>query len=532
MMKLLIADDEPLVQIGLKSMLDWASLGIEICGTAANGEQAYSLIVRERPEIVISDIKMPLLSGLELAKKCRQEFGRLPVFIILTSYEDFQFAREALSFQAADYLIKLELTAETLQNAIRHAQQVVQECRKLEEPAEVLSTSDLALFQERFYIRLITGLFETPAQFHRQATEFQITFDASAYMAASIRLLGNESNPLTQKQKITLNRSTLQMFREMMSKYLPCQVISLDIQYFAVIFFVPEEHLSDICDYLRKALTQTLDMLYNYYTVTLFCSVGPMVKLPLEISGSYQDAKQFIPTTGDNSRILFTENQASLENHNVFSLSLFREDIREAFEESNEDALRDILDNIIDLLSQNRVQVAQAMDAASSILHLTINLMTNGSETAAEIFKDEADGYQSLYRLTSVPQIIVWLRKLEAGLRKALMDQKKKTGNYLVDNVKKYIASNIDQRLTLQNTALTFNISPNYLSQLFKKYTEIGFNEYVAQKKIEKAKELLKQGDLKVYEIADQLGFENAFYFSKVFKKFEGCSPRDYQNGK
>lgn len=532
MIKLLIADDEPLVQIGLKSMVDWASLGVEICGTASNGEQAYHLISQENPEIVISDIKMPLLSGLDLAKKCRQEFGRLPVFIILTSYEDFQFAREAVSLQAVEYLIKLELTPESLTNAISHAKQEVLEFKKLSAP-EVFSSSDLALFQERFFIRLLNGLFESPAQFQRQAQDFQISFHSSGYIAACVRLFENEAISLNQKQKLTLNRSTLQMFREMMSKYLPCQVVSLDIQYFSVVFFISEEHASDYREFLTNALQQTLDMLYNYYTVTLFLSIGKLVSDPLDLSASYHDAKQFIPTTGSHSRILFADDQTSLKSeHNVFNLSLFREDIRKAFEESNEDSVKDILTNIMELLSQNQVHLAQAMDAASSILHLTINLLENGDATASEIFSEEPEGYQALYRLTSVEQVIEWLQQLKNGLMKALKDQKKNSSNYLVDNVKKYIASNIDQHLTLQNTALTFNISPNYLSQLFKKYAGIGFNEYVSQKKIEKAKVLLKQGQLKIYEIADQLGFENAFYFSKVFKKFEGCSPRDYLNGK
>lgn len=533
MMKLLITDDEPLVQIGLKSMLDWASLGIEICGTAANGEQAYQLVKELKPDIVIADIKMPVMSGLELAGKCYREFGRPPVFIMLTSYEDFHYAREALSFQAVDYLIKLELTPQTLKDAIFHACQTVMEYRKLAVQPETFSSSTLTLFRERFYLRLLNGLFETPAQFERQMQEFQITFSSSAYLAACIRLMENDTRPLTQEQKLVLNRSTLQMFREMISKYLPCQVISLDIQYFAVIFFVPEEHLSDIRSYLRTALKQTLDMLYNYYTVTLFCSVGCMVTVPMDLSVSYHDAKQFVPTTSGESHILFAEEQGDqISDHNVFNISVFREDIRRAFEESNEDALRGILDNIILLLSGKRVQTAQAMDAASTLLHLTLNLFPNGSKIASDIFKDQPDSYQSLYHLTSASQITDWITCLKNGLLSSLSIQSRQPNHYLIDNVKKYINSNIDQRLTLQDTALTFNISPNYLSQLFKKCTDVGFNEYVAMQKIERAKELLKQGQFKVYEIAEQLGFENAFYFSRVFKKFEGCSPREYLNNR
>ena len=527
-MKVLIADDEPLIQIGLKSMLADSSLDLQLCGSASNGEQAYQMILAQRPDIVISDIKMPIMSGLELAKKCLQELGRIPVFVILTGYEDFQFAREALSFQAADYLIKMELTNETLDEALRKAERAVLEYQKLtrkESPAIL----DLAYYRDRFFIRLLNGLFEGQEQFERQCLEFQLSFDAPGYAAAYIRIREKEEKPLTREEKFLLNQSTLEMFQEIISKFLPCHVVSLDAQYFAAVFFLPEEHKDAPLEYLRSALSQTIAMLHNYYSVTVFCSIGTVVSSPLEIPVSYQDAKQFIPAARTDSPVVFAEEQlARVKEHNVFSLSLFREEIRRAFEESNGEALKEILDNIRELLSQNHVSTAQALDAASSILYLTINLMEDGVSTVNDIFREDPEGYQTLYRFSSVSQILSWLSRLENGLLKALDEQDKRPNNSLVENVKKYIDCNLNQRLTLQNTAMIFNISPNYLSQLFKKHTEIGFNEYVAQKKIEEAKRLLKQGNLKIYEIADQLGFENAFYFSRVFKKIEGLSPSEF----
>lgn len=527
-MKVFIADDEPLIQIGLKSMLADSALDVQLCGSASNGEQAYQMILAQKPDIVISDIKMPVMSGLELAKKCLQELGRIPVFIILTGYEDFQFAREALSLQAVDYLIKMELTKETLDAALKKAERAVLEFRKLS-LTENPPLLDLRYYRDRFFIRLLNGLFEGPEQFERQCREFQLVFDTPGYMAAYIRLTDNKEKLLTRDEKFLLNQSTLEMFQEMISKFLRCQVISLDVQYFAAVFFIPEGWTENPAEQLERALSQTLAMLHNYYSVSLLCSIGAMVASPLEIPVSYQDAKQFIPTADAAHPIVFAGEQlAQGKEHNVFSLSLFREDIRKAFEESNGEALQEILDNIRELLSQNHVSTAQALDAASSILYLTINLLEDGVSIVNDIFRDDAEGYQTLYRFSSVAQILSWLSRLENGLLKALEEQAKRPNNALVENVKNYIDCNLNQRLTLQNTAAVFSISSNYLSQLFKKHTEIGFNEYIAQRKIEEAKKLLKQGDLKIYEIADRLGFENAFYFSRVFKKVAGVSPSEF----
>ena len=123
MIKLLIADDEPLVLVGLKSMINWDEFGISICGTARNGEQALEIIEKERPQLVIADIKMPLKNGFEVMEECRQKFNPGPLFIILTSFEEREFLRKAITLSAIEYLIKVELTPQSLSEAhiFRHS---------------------------------------------------------------------------------------------------------------------------------------------------------------------------------------------------------------------------------------------------------------------------------------------------------------------------------------------------------------------------------------------------------------------------
>lgn len=150
MYKLLIVDDELLVQIGIQSMLSWNELGISICGTALNGQSALKIIEEQAPDIVIADIKMPVMDGLELAKICREHYGTgKPYFIILTSYEDFHMAKEALSYQVSDYLVKLELTPQTLQNAV---EKVLLKIRQTENTKNNTNVT-VYPFYDKFFIR-------------------------------------------------------------------------------------------------------------------------------------------------------------------------------------------------------------------------------------------------------------------------------------------------------------------------------------------------------------------------------------------
>lgn len=190
----------------------------------------------------------------------------------------------------------------------------------------------------------------------------------------------------------------------------------------------------------------------------------------------------------------------------------------------------DIFTSIIELFSDKPTHNVQAMDAAGNILYLSLSLLRGGEQIVSEIFRDRPNGYRSLYELTGVEQIMEWLTVLRDGLYDSFSTHKKDYKNHIVAHVKKYINEHIEEKLTLNKVAEVFNISPNYLSILFSKYNDMGFTDYINQSKIQAAITMLEKGDLKVYEISDILGFESAFYFSRVFKKVTGLSPRDYVN--
>ncbi|MGL6197333.1 MAG: response regulator transcription factor [Lachnospiraceae bacterium] len=524
MMKLLIADDEPLVQIGLKSMIDWGALGIELCGTAANGDAAYELILQYRPEIVITDIQMPCSSGLELGKRCLDELGHLPVFIILTSYENFEYARAAMRFQAVDYLVKIDLSPQSLTDSVRKAIEQVQ-LLKQQDSAYAESVSSLDMLKERFYFRLLNNLFESMEQFIHQAGEYQISLDYAGYAVASIRLLQDQDIPFNAYDQ------TLHMLEELLSRYIPCRIIALDTRYLAVIFFINADQLGNWQENVQSALENTFEMLYKYYNVSFFTSIGRLVSEPLELSSSYYDSKQIMGYLKKESPLLFWDNLPGTSTlRNVFNLSLFRNDIIRAFEELDEQSLHDIFHNVITLLSSDHTHLSQAVDAAGSILNLSITLLSNGTDIVNEIFQDEPDSYLSLYRMKSPAAIITWLERLEEGLYRAFGENKKVSKNALAAHCCQYIKEHIHERIYLQDIADTFGVSPNYLSQLFKKNMEIGISEYITNQKIDESKRMLRATNLKIYEISDQLGFESSFYFSKVFKKITGTSPKDYRN--
>jgi two-component system response regulator YesN len=170
------------------------------------------------------------------------------------------------------------------------------------------------------------------------------------------------------------------------------------------------------------------------------------------------------------------------------------------------------------------------MDAACNMLYMAISLLPGGEDMVTRIFAAESGGYREIYRMNSVEAISAWLSKLGDGCCEILHSRRQNYKQQMVNNVQDYIRRNLGKRLSLHEVAAVFNVSPNYLSQLFTRYAGEGFVEYITAARIAAAREMLARGEGPVYEIAEKLGFESAFYFSKVFKKLEGISPREFMN--
>lgn len=525
MYKLLIVDDEPLVQIGVQSMLNWAELGIEVCGTAVNGAKALDMIKQYFPEIVITDIRMPIMNGLELVRTCRDTYGKIPLFIVLTSYEEFHLVRKALSYQVVDYLVKLELDSSSLMDSVKRALERLNELKN----TEVLRSSGrplLQIYHDKFFLRLLHNLFETEEQFELQKKDLDLSFADRYYVAAHCEIQDSARN-MAHEQLMNLCAGTLQMVRDILNKHLPCYVVSLDMKHFSVIF-----HFSSISEsgenQMMDALKNAYDMVYNYFNVRLLIGVGSVEDLPLKISSSYQNARIAFSSASLEAPIQ-SYNQAGPDAYkNSFNITLFKNDITRAFEEFDTDVLYSTLTQIMDVFSTNPMRCLQAVDGACNILYLAISLLPNGEETICEIFSEYSDGYRSIYRLNHVDQVVEWMAVLRDGLCDILNARRSAYKSHVITNIQKYIQNHLEERLTLNQVSAVFGLSPNYLSALFKKTCHVGFSEYISQMKISKAKTMLLEQDMKVYEVADRLGYESAFYFSKVFKKVTGISPREF----
>jgi two-component system response regulator YesN len=530
MYKLLIIDDEPLIQAGIRSMVDWNEIGVSVCGVASNGQIGWNIMEEQKPDIIITDIKMPIMSGLELLKKTRETYKEndYPAFIILTSYEEFQMAKEALTYHATDYLVKIDLTPDTLKSAVLRAINVLPKPKR-EEYADTISANDIQSFRDKFFIRLLNNLYDSPSQFELLKSELEIPFSYSAYQCCYFEMFNESVDRMDISKQVILYSNSFQMLKELSVKYFNAYFVTLDRKHGAIIIFYNDAVDIDI----RDALNQICNTIQSYYQTSLKIGVGNVVNAPLLISDSYQAARIAFRSINCESGINLSEDKninSPLDSHMVFNMSLIKDDLSKAFSEYDEELLNNVMSQIITLFEENPSHYVQVLDAACNMLFLSISLLPDGEQQISSLFTDYDDNYRSVYRQTTTKQLIEWLKLFRDRLCESFSVHKKEHRHHIVDNVKKYIELNITQKLSLNEVAAIYGISPNYLSALFKKYNSCGYSEYITEQKIAKAKRMLTEDNLKVYEVADALGFESAFYFSKVFKKVTGISPSEYLN--
>ncbi|SFG51067.1 response regulator [Oribacterium sp. WCC10] len=463
MYRVLIVDDEPLVQVGLKSMLQGME-NVEVMGSASNGRDAYEMIESGRPDIVIADIKMPVMTGLELLEESHRHFGPVPAFIMLTAYEEFDMVRKALSFQAVDYLVKVELDKQQLSEAIKKAVVRIGQVKKpgvkgSEQSGQSADTVQLEELRQRFMLKLLHGEFTDEGALKHEAKNVRMDFKFNRYIAAYAEIVPeSDDNKLSNvnegysatgfqvnedkacdvnrnKEKsesqnesetnriITLYRSCLSMTREIVERYAPCYLVSNDTEHFTILFFFTENTpVAESMNHIQEAVENAHTMINNYFNVSIRFGIGTAVSSPMDIHTTFEEA-------------------------------------RDAEKETDKDAAIRLFSHIV------------------------------------------------------------------GANRRSGKDK-------LIAAIQDYIDENLKGKLQLNEIADAFGLSPAYLSVLFKKNTDIGFSEYVYTRKIEHAKKMLLSDDMKVYEVADALGFESAYYFSKVFKKVTGVSPREFIQAK
>lgn len=521
----MIVDDEEITRQFIIRCIDWHSLGMNVVAEACGGSEALDLMEQHSPDIVFTDIQMPFMDGLELSKAIVEQYPQTKL-VIITAHKDFSYAKTGIELGISHYLLKpvdrkeLHTIAESLARQIHEGRQHWTEYswmkRQLDENREHL--------REKMLNELLMGTI-TPEDTQNR---FGYYFPETAVRAVQVALVSvfppDGSSVSNEEDQLTLRLRTLHTAKRMFAD-IGIKVVLDNSQHIVLISLGKNERLAPACEALRDNVLKVAHCL-------IFIGVGnayPKLYQAADSCREALDALRYAYTARVNQVVLYQE-ELSVDNR---QWSVRTEDLAELtflVKAALTDKAKELMERMLEDGRQHGQNLNQMRVAGVNIATAILNALSELG-ISSDSLADEAElPYRSIYESDSFEEIHILTAKMLLMAGQSVQGSRASKGVKLVDSVKEYIRQHLSEpSLTLAKIAEELYTNHSYLSRLFKKETGLSFTEHLTKVRMEKAITLLNTSEMKAYQIAEQIGISDAYYFSNCFKKYTGKTVSEYR---
>ena len=523
MYKVLIVDDEVLLRVGLKMSINWEEAGFTVVAEAANGEQGFDQYKKHRPDVVITDIRMPKQDGLWLVEKIRKENASIPI-LVLTCHDEFSYARNALKVGADDYILKSEVEDEDLlgiMNKLKKKLDKQNQDRNLSQDAST-SKNDMrrALFND-----LIKTEFEVEEGMRERFDLIALPLENTCFAFASVTVFRNPEEDRGSFRQI--DQAVINLLFNLLEDREIAFLYTVNLNRYHFLLSSPALSVSEIRRIFLAAnqgAMQYFDKVLQIVYTDAAASDTPLYAHYQEFLnkadiGFYQDEPVFYMQDAKN---------ITFEELNSFEL---KKKYRQLL----------LIDYIMKENTQSAGEFARElykyfknkMAHPSSVKLFFSDIVGHLFRHYHQIFKENDMNHEyyhykliNAYTLREACEILkaFFMRIIEV-MRQYVQNNAKLLANQAVS----FIEQKFDKKISLKDVAENLNLSKHYLCSIFKKETGDNVSHYINTLRIEKAKILLHKKDKKIKEIFEEVGYSNQQYFSKVFKKTTGMTVLEYK---
>lgn len=532
MIKVFLVEDEFVIREGIKKNIDWEGHGYQFAGEASDGELAFPMIKKEKPDIVITDIRMPFMNGLELSKLIKKEMPWIEI-IILSGFEEFEYAKEAIKLGVARYLTKPISGDDLLKELDVLSTKIEENKREREIREKYLSEMKENTVSERkeFFENLVTGS-QSAAELIQASEKLEINVTAMYYniMLSKIKASAHSQDEFSQR---------VVSIEEELENYIDEDYIIMfdrDLEGKAFLFMADsEERLEEIInDFCEKSK----EIFEKYDGIEYFAGIGERADKLRDIPHCFETANKAFTKRYFTDESAFVRcndiEERDIENDkfDVESLDvnqLDRSKIKEFLKFGDAQETEYFVDEYLAGLGSNaiRSQIFRqylVMDIYFSVVEFSNGLSVDSEDQGLSGYKPDLVRTEEESR-NYIISIISKGIELRIGNVSGHNDD-------VVDSVKAYIEENYDDdELSLNKIASHVNFSPNHLSMVFSQQTGNTLIKYLTDYRMSKAKELLKCTNKKSSEISILVGYKDPHYFSYLFKKTQGVTPTQFREG-
>ena len=534
--KVFLVEDEMVIRRGIKNSIDWEKEGYIFCGEASDGELAYPMIIKEKPDILITDIRMPFMDGLELCKLVKKELPNIKI-LILSGYDEFDYAKEAIRLGVTEYLLKPISSGKLLEalngvsESIRREKEDKDLVRKYMEEMRENTEHE----KQKFFEQMIAGNLSM-ADALETGKKYEMNLSAGMYNLLLFRFtLGEEnrkSGELLGEAEYAIEKLTERL--EYVFEF------QRGVEGWAFLLMADnEEQMSERVKELSKDLEEIMK---NYSTIAYFGGIGQPVARLRELEESFREAERALAArfTMELNRIISVEdirmaqNVDTLDDIEITSfgeIEKTRTMLEKFLNNGAEDEIDEFVDVYINELPEENLKsvlMRQYIIMDADIVMMSFCEKIEGIEGEMQAQSEELkNSMKTSQTLEEIKNYIRMLLKKIIGVRDTISGRRYSD---IIEIAKDQIRKTyMSDEISLNTIAAEVGMSPSYFSSIFSKEMGKTFVEYLTEIRMDRAKELLMCSSMKTSEIGYEVGYKDPHYFSYIFKKTQNCTPKEFR---
>ena len=534
--KVFLVEDEMVIRRGIKNSIDWEKEGYIFCGEASDGELAYPMIIKEKPDILITDIRMPFMDGLELCKLVKKELPNIKI-LILSGYDEFDYAKEAIRLGVTEYLLKPISSGKLLEalngvsESIRREKEDKDLVRKYMEEMRENTEHE----KQKFFEQMIAGNLSM-ADALETGKKYEMNLSAGMYNLLLFRFtLGKEN----RKSRELLGEAeyAIEKLTERLEYVFEFQ---RGVEGWAFLLMADnEEQMSERVKELSKDLEEIMK---NYSTIAYFGGIGQPVARLRELEESFREAERALAArfTMELNRIISVEdirmaqNVDTLDDIEITSfgeIEKTRTMLEKFLNNGAEDEIDEFVDVYINELPEENLKsvlMRQYIIMDAYIVMMSFCEKIEGIEGEMQAQSEELkNSMKTIQTLEEIKNYIRMLLKKIIGVRDTIRGRRYSD---IIEIAKDQIRKTyMSDEISLNTIAAEVGMSPSYFSSIFSKEMGKTFVEYLTEIRMDRAKELLMCSSMKTSEIGYEVGYKDPHYFSYIFKKTQNCTPKEFR---
>lgn len=534
--KVFLVEDEMVIRRGIKNSIDWEKEGYIFCGEASDGELAYPMIIKEKPDILITDIRMPFMDGLELCKLVKKELPNIKI-LILSGYDEFDYAKEAIRLGVTEYLLKPISSGKLLEalngvsESIRREKEDKDLVRKYMEEMRENTEHE----KQKFFEQMIAGNLSM-ADALETGKKYEMNLSAGMYNLLLFRFtLGEEnrkSGELLGEAEYAIEKLTERL--EYVFEF------QRGVEGWAFLLMADnEEQMSERVKELSKDLEEIMK---NYSTIAYFGGIGQPVARLRELEESFREAERALAArfTMELNRIISVEdirmaqNVDTLDDIEITSfgeIEKTRTMLEKFLNNGAEDEIDEFVDVYINELPEENLKsvlMRQYIIMDAYIVMMSFCEKIEGIEGEMQAQSEELkNSMKTSQTLEEIKNYIRMLLKKIIGVRDTISGRRYSD---IIEIAKDQIRKTyMSDEISLNTIAAEVGMGPSYFSSIFSKEMGKTFVEYLTEIRMDRAKELLMCSSMKTSEIGYEVGYKDPHYFSYIFKKTQNCTPKEFR---